>query len=74
MASREFWQEVGAGEEDYDARVGEVCALLCSEFRSNEVKPMIASLVAILTSAARPIIGDSDGNLDLVKLFRAVNK
>jgi hypothetical protein len=74
MASREFWQHVGGGVADFDIRVGEVCALLCSEFRTEMATTLIPVLVEGLTSLAQPIIGTPDGTLDYAKLFRRVNK
>jgi hypothetical protein len=74
LASREFWERVGGGKADYDVRVGEVCALLCSEFRAEVLKTLVPALLAKLTTAAQPEIGDSDGVLDYTKFFRRVNR
>ncbi|MFD5201900.1 PmeII family type II restriction endonuclease [Streptomyces sp. NPDC058375] len=74
LASKEFWQQVGGGEPDFDAKVGEVCALLCSEFRSEVLDTLVPDLLDRLTHAAQPEIGDRDGQIDYAKLFRRVNR
>ncbi|THA33853.1 hypothetical protein E6R18_09500 [Streptomyces sp. A1277] len=74
LASKEFWRQVGDGEPDYDVRVGEVCALLCSEFRSEVLDTLVPNLLERLTHAAQPEIGDREGQIDYAKLFRRVNK
>ena len=74
LSSREFWQEVGGGQADFDSIVGAVCALLCSEFRVQEVGPIVEDLVTKLANAATPVIGNRDGTLNFTKLFRSVNK
>ncbi|WFE95931.1 PmeII family type II restriction endonuclease [Micromonospora sp. WMMD987] len=74
LASREFWEQVGGGDKEYDVRVGEVCALLCSEFRREILDTLVPSLLTGLVAAATPEIGDRDGNLDYAKLFRRINK
>ncbi|WP_433315892.1 PmeII family type II restriction endonuclease [Micromonospora chersina] len=74
LASREFWQRVGNGDPNFDVRVGEVCALLCSEFRNEVMNNLVPDLLARLTQAAQPEIGDSDGRLNYAKLFRRINK
>ncbi|MFJ4501505.1 PmeII family type II restriction endonuclease [Streptomyces sp. NPDC088864] len=74
LASKEFWQQVGDGAPDYDVRVGEVCALLCSEFRSEVLDTLVPDLLDRLTHAAQPEIGNGDGKIDYAKLFRRVNK
>ncbi|WP_198038914.1 PmeII family type II restriction endonuclease [Skermanella stibiiresistens] len=73
MRSREFWQRVGNGDTDYDVKVGEVCGMLCSEFRCEVQEKLIPQLIADLTNAAIPIIGNPDGTLSYRKLFRAIN-
>ncbi|MFF2326613.1 MULTISPECIES: PmeII family type II restriction endonuclease [unclassified Streptomyces] len=74
LASKEFWERVGNGETDYDVRVGEVCALLCSEFRAEVIDTLVPDLLRRLTHAAQPEIGDRDGRIDYAKLFRRVNR
>ncbi|HEY6552095.1 MAG TPA: PmeII family type II restriction endonuclease [Vicinamibacteria bacterium] len=74
LRSREFWSRVGGGDDDFDLKVGEVVALTCGEFRGRLERELIPRLVADLASAASPLIGDADGNLDMRKLFRAVNR
>ncbi|SDC13567.1 PmeII family type II restriction endonuclease [Nocardioides lianchengensis] len=74
MASREFWQRVGGGDDGFDVKVGEVCALLCSEFRAEVLETLVPQLVKSLVRAATPLIGDRDGNLDYSRLFRRINK
>ncbi|MEV6411147.1 PmeII family type II restriction endonuclease [Kribbella sp. NPDC051718] len=74
LASREFWSQVGSGTDDFDVRVGEVCALLCSEFRSEVLNTLVPDLISKLAIAAQGEIGDDQGNLDFRKLFRRVNK
>jgi hypothetical protein len=74
LASREFWERVGEGSKDFDVRVGEVCALLCSEFRTEVLHSLVPSLLDRLTTAAEAEIGDASGNLDYGKLFRRINR
>ncbi|MFI7103422.1 PmeII family type II restriction endonuclease [Streptomyces sp. NPDC050161] len=74
LSSREFWEQVGGGTADYDVRVGEVCALLCSEFRKEVLDTLVPDLLERLTRAAQPEIGDAEGNIDYAKLFRRVNR
>jgi hypothetical protein len=74
LASREFWERVGNGERDYDVKVGEVCALLCSEFRSEVLHTLVPTLVANLAQAAQSEIGDDNGAIDYRKLFRRINR
>jgi Type II restriction endonuclease EcoO109I len=74
LASREFWERVGRGTPDYDVRVGEVCALLCSEFRAEVLETLVPALLTKLTAVAQPQIGDANGALDYTKLFRRVNR
>lgn len=74
LRSREFWSQVGGGDQNFDVRVGEVCALLCSEFRAEVIDTLVPALVAKLTAAAAEIIGDVEGNLDYERLFRRVNR
>ncbi|MEV5593213.1 PmeII family type II restriction endonuclease [Streptomyces sp. NPDC052496] len=74
LASKEFWQRVGGGTADYDVRVGEVCALLCSEFRTEVLDTLVPDLLQRLSLAAQPEIGDHEGQIDYAKLFRRVNK
>jgi hypothetical protein len=74
LASKEFWQAVGGGIADYDVRVGEVCALLCAEFRSEVLNSLVPVLLSNLTMAAQSKIGDVTGDIDYVKLFRQVNR
>ncbi|MGA5564224.1 PmeII family type II restriction endonuclease [Streptomyces platensis] len=74
LASKEFWQRVGNGEVDYDVRVGEVCALLCSEFRTEVLETLVPDLLHRLTLAAQPEIGDPEYLIDYAKLFRRVNR
>ena len=74
MASREFWTRVGGGDDGFDVKVGEVCALLCSEFRAEVLQTLVPQLVTSLVAAATPLIGDVDGNHDYGKLFRRINK
>jgi hypothetical protein len=59
LASREFWQRVGAGKLDFDVRVGEVCALLCATFRTEVTDVLVPSSLDQLTAAAQSQIGDS---------------
>jgi hypothetical protein len=73
LASREFWTRVGGGDPEYDVKVGEVCAILCSDFRSTIQATLIPDLVHRLTEAALPLIGEANGDLDYAKLFRRVN-
>lgn len=74
LASREFWEKVGGGIKDFDVRVGEVCALLCAEFRIEVLTTLVPNLLDNLTRAALPEIGSPDGAIDYVKLFRRVNR
>jgi hypothetical protein len=74
LASKEFWTRVGNGNPDFDVAVGEVCALLCAEFRSEILITLVPELVENLTEAAIPQIGTVDGGIDYKKLFRRVNR
>jgi Type II restriction endonuclease EcoO109I len=74
LSSREFWSRVGGGDADFDLKVGEVVALTCGEFRERLEHELVPQLVEKLVSAALPILGDSEGDLDMAKLFRAVNR
>jgi hypothetical protein len=74
LASKEFWARVGEGDPDFDAAVGEVCALLCAEFRSEILFTLVPELVEKLTEAAIPEVGTPDGSIDYKKLFRRVNR
>ena len=74
LASKEFWERVGGGIQDFDVRVGEVCALLCSEFRGEVLATLVPALLENLTRAALPEIGNQDGSINYTKLFRRVNR
>jgi hypothetical protein len=74
LSSREFWERVGNGEENFDVKVGEVCALLCAEFRVRVLETLVPTLLDHLTAAALPEIGNSDGTINYVKLFRRINR
>lgn len=74
LASRQFWKEVGNGDADFDIKVGEVCAMLCAHGRKTLIDTLVPNLVANLTAAASPIIGDKDGKLNYNRLFRRINK
>lgn len=74
LASREFWERVGGGTKNYDVRVGEVCALLCSEFRTEVLETLVPNLVSELARAAEPLIGDGTGRINYDRLFRRINK
>jgi hypothetical protein len=74
LRSREFWAEVGNGDEDYDSKVGDVCRLLCSEFRADLNTRLIPTLIERLTQEGTRVFGDADGNIDFRKLFRAINR
>jgi Type II restriction endonuclease EcoO109I len=74
LPSRKFWESVGNGKKDFDAKVGEVCALLCSEARQQIIKERLPDLIDRVAKAALPLIGDAQGNIDFVKLFKQVNK
>jgi hypothetical protein len=73
MRSREFWAEIGRGQEDFDCAVGEVCNLLFKEFRHDLNLRLIPDLVERLTSEGERVFGNDDGTIDFEKLFRAVN-
>jgi Type II restriction endonuclease EcoO109I len=74
LSSREFWERVGDGNANFDVRVGEVCALLCAEFRVTVLETLVPTLLDSLTTAALPQIGNSDGTINYVKLFRRINR
>ncbi|WP_280507185.1 PmeII family type II restriction endonuclease [Nocardia flavorosea] len=74
LASREFWERVGNGKKDFDVYVGEVCALLCAEFREEVMDTLVPELIRSLTNAAQHEIGDSAGRLDYTRLFRRINR
>lgn len=72
--SKEFWVKVGGGKKDFDVNVGEVLAILCSEFRKNDVKDLIATLTSKLEECGKERFGLKDGSIDFNKLFRSINK
>jgi len=74
MGSREFWSKVGAGDRDFDVRVGDVCALLCSEFRQEINSTLVPTLIEKLTIEAMPLIGGNAGQINYPALFRAINR
>ncbi|MDO9499661.1 PmeII family type II restriction endonuclease [Falsiroseomonas sp.] len=74
IRSRDFWAEVGSGDADFDAKVGEVCRLLFSEFRSDLNGRLIPELVARLAVEGVREFGDSEGDIDYRLLFRAINR
>ncbi|OHT85284.1 PmeII family type II restriction endonuclease [Mycobacteroides saopaulense] len=74
LASKEFWARVGAGNQNFDVAVGEVCALLCAEFRTEVLETLVPDLIEKLTKAVIPEIGDSGGLIDYKKLFRRINR
>jgi hypothetical protein len=74
LSSREFWTRVGGGDSHFDLKVGEGVAMVCREFRERLDRDLVPQLVDALTAAATPMIGDADGNLDMEKLFRSVNR
>jgi hypothetical protein len=74
MRSRDFWQEVGNGNDAFDFKVGEVCGLLCSEFRQELSNSAIPKLIALLTDEGRASFGDDEGRIDYERLFRAINR
>ncbi len=73
MRSRDFWSEVGSGDGGYDVKVGEVCRLLCSEFRAELARSAIPTLIDRLVTEGTKVFGDGEGNIDYGKLFRQVN-
>ena len=74
MRSKDFWSEVGSGDEDFDVKVGKVCRLLCSEFRADLNKKLIPDLVNRLTDEGIRVFGRPDGTIDYNRLFRAINR
>lgn len=74
LSSKEFWEQVGDGREDYDVKVGEVCALLCAQSRGRLLENLVPDLLDRLTNAAMPEIGNADGTINYAKLFRRVNR
>lgn len=74
LASSELWTRAGGGNESFDVRVGEVCALLCSEARSKIGQTQIPTLIEQLTREATPLIGNEAGEIVYEKLFSLVNK
>jgi len=74
LSSREFWERVGNGTPNYDVKVGEVCALLCAEFRSEILESLVPALLENLTGAALREIGNPDGTINYAKLFRRINR
>lgn len=74
MRSRDFWQEVGDGDADYDVRVGEVCQLLCSEFRAQLYTDTIPLLIDELTKEGTKVFGNAEGEIDYTRLFREINR
>ena len=74
MRSRDFWQEVGSGDDAFDFRVGEVCGLLCSEFREELSNNAIPKLIELLSEEGKASFGDEHGNIDYRRLFQAINR
>lgn len=74
MRSRDFWKEVGSGDDDFDIKVGEVCGLLCSEFREELSTSAIPKLIDLLSEEGRNSFGDEQGNIAYERLFRAINR
>ena len=74
LSSKEFWEQVGGGLEDYDVKVGKVCALLCAQSRGRLLENLVPDLLERLTKAAMPEIGNPDGSINYAKLFRRVNR
>jgi len=74
LRSRDFWAEVGSGDEDYDFKVGEVCKLLCSEFRAELTETLIPDLVERLSREGEAVFGDGEGGIDFRRLFREINR
>lgn len=74
MRSRDFWQEVGNGDADYDVRVGDVCRLLCSEFRAQLYTDTIPLLIDELTTEGTKVFGNANGEIDYTRLFREINR
>jgi hypothetical protein len=74
LASKEFWERVGNGKNDFDVSVGEVCALLCAEYRVTVLDDLVPALLDNLTAAALPVIGNPDGTINYTRLFRRVNR
>jgi hypothetical protein len=74
MRSRDFWSDVGAGDADFDFQVGNVCGLLCSEFRRELAEKSIPRLITMLATEGAAVFGDAEGNIDYLRLFRAVNR
>jgi len=74
LSSREFWSRVGDGDADFDIRVGEACALICTDFRSTLEDTTVAALVDELTAAAEAVIGDGRGSIDFPRLYREINR
>ena len=68
-----FGLRVGGGDTEHDAKVGDVCGLLCSEFRTQVKEELIPALIEDLTKAATPLIGNANGQVDYKKLFRLIN-
>ncbi len=74
MRSRDFWQEVGNGDDNYDVRVGEVCRMLCSEFRAQLYSNVIPRLIGALTKEGTKVFGNINGEIDYSRLFREINR
>ena len=66
LSSREFWERVGSGRKNFDVAVGDVCALLTDK--------LVPTLLEELTAVAQPEIGDAEGMIDYVRLFRRINR
>lgn len=74
LRSRDFWQEVGGGDPDFDIRVGEVCRILCAEFREELKETTVPQLVKRLTIEGCAAFGTSTGEIDHRRLFRLINR
>jgi hypothetical protein len=74
LGSKEFWTRVGGGDVNFDCLVGDTCALICSEFRSQLEHTLLPDLINRLEREAQVFIGNPDGTINYSKLFRAVNR
>ena len=73
LRSRDFWTQVGSGDEDFDTKVGTVCGLLCSEFRHEFSQSVVPDLIDRLTDEGAAAFGTPERDIDYERLFRRIN-
>lgn len=73
LGSRDFWTRVGGGDRDFDLKVSAATTLICSDFRARLEIDLVPRLIEGLTAEALVRIGTPEGDIDIQRLFRAIN-